>query len=373
MKMKNRFIISGGGTGGHIFPALAIANQLKKEIPDAEILFIGAQNKMEMIKVPEAGYPIKGLEIYGISRDFSPQGLVKNLKLPFILLKAMSKAKKIIRNFNPDVVIGVGGFASGPALKAAASLGIPTVIQEQNSYPGITNKALAKDVNKIFVAYDGLEKYFPSYKIVKSGNPVRTEILNLHKKNEEAYSYFHFSKEIKTLLVVGGSLGARSINQCMAQNIDLLKSMGIQILWQTGDLFYKSISPELLAKQDTKTQIVPFIKKMDFAYSMADFIVSRAGALAIAELSLVGAPTILIPFPFAAEDHQTKNASALSDHHAAILIPDQEVNQKLVPQIMELIQNESKAASMAQEIKKFGLPDAIHVIVNGIIEIATKK
>lgn len=371
--MKNRFIISGGGTGGHIFPALAIANQLKKEIPEAEILFIGAQNKMEMTKVPEAGYPIEGLDIYGISRDLSAKGIIRNLRLPFILLKAMAKAKKIIRNFDPDVVIGVGGFASGPALKSAISLGIPTVIQEQNSYPGVTNKALAKDVQKIFVAYDGLERYFPSEKIVKSGNPVRSEILHLQKKSEEAYAHFHLSKEHKTLLVVGGSLGARSINQCMAQNIDTLKSLGIQIIWQTGDLFYRTITPELLAKQDEKTLIVPFIKKMDFAYSIADFIVSRAGALAIAELTLVGAPTLLIPFPFAAEDHQTKNAAALSDHNAAILIPDQQVNELLMPQLLELIQNETKAAQMAEEIKKFGLPDAIHVIAKGIIEIAKKK
>ena len=371
--MKNRFIISGGGTGGHIFPALAIANQLKKMIPQAEILFIGAQNKMEMSKVPEAGYPIEGLEIYGISRDLSPSGIVKNLKLPFVLLKALRKAKKIIREFDPDVVIGVGGFASGPALKAAASLGIPTVIQEQNSYPGVTNKALAKDVHQIFVAYDGLEAYFPKEKIVKSGNPVRSEIIHLVRKSEEAYSYFNFSKTTKTLLVIGGSLGARSINQCMETHLEQLKGLGIQIIWQTGDLFYKSISPYLLAQQDEKTRIVPFIKRMDYAYGIADFIVSRAGALAIAELTLVGVPTILIPFPFAAEDHQTKNAAALADHNGAILVPDKEVPEKLIPELIHLIEDEKRAADMALEIKKFGLPNAIEVIAEGIIKIAQKK
>jgi len=371
--MKNRFIISGGGTGGHIFPALAIANQLKKEIPEAEILFIGALHKMEMSKVPEAGYRIEGLEIYGISRDMSVSGFMKNIKLPFILLKALRKAKKIIRDFNPDVVIGVGGFASGPALKAAVSLGIPTVIQEQNSYPGVTNKALAQDVYKIFVAYDGLEKYFPKEKIIKSGNPVRNEIIHLIRKSDEAYAYFDFAKEQKTLLVIGGSLGARSINLCMETHLDSLKALGVQIIWQTGDLFYKTISPELLAKQDEKTRIVPFIKKMEFAYGIADFIVSRAGALAIAELTLVGVPTILVPFPFAAEDHQTKNAATLSDQNGAILVADKDVQEQLISELIRLIQDEQKASEMAREIKKFGLPDAIQVIAKGIIEIAQKN
>lgn len=371
--MSKRFIISGGGTGGHIFPALAIANQIKKEVPDADILFIGAKNKMEMIKVPEAGFPIEGLEIYGISRNLSPKGILKNLQLPFVLMRAYRKAKQIIRAFRPDVVIGVGGFASGPALKAAISMKIPTVIQEQNSYPGVTNKALAKDVNKIFVAYDGLEKYFPASKIVKAGNPVRSEILNFTKKSKEAYEYFNFSKEKRTVLVVGGSLGARTINQCIGANIDFFKEKGVQLLWQTGELFYKTLSPELEAKQCETIKIVPFIKRMDLAYSIADFIVSRAGALAIAELTLVGTPTILVPFPYAAEDHQTKNGAALSDHGAAILIPDQEVHLNLMSNIEALMEDEVGAQKMGEEMRRFGFPNAIHEIVKGILELTEKQ
>lgn len=371
--MSKRFIISGGGTGGHIFPALAIANQIKKEIPDADILFIGAKNKMEMIKVPEAGFPIEGLEIYGISRNLSPKGILKNLQLPFVLMRAYRKAKQIIRAFRPDVVIGVGGFASGPALKAAISMKIPTVIQEQNSYPGVTNKALAKDVKKIFVAYDGLEKYFPASKIVKAGNPVRSEILNFTKKSDEAYEYFNFSKEKRTVLVVGGSLGARTINQCIGAHIDFFEEKGLQLLWQTGELFYKTLSPELDAKQCETIKIVPFIKRMDLAYSIADIIVSRAGALAIAELTLVGTPTILVPFPYAAEDHQTKNGAALADHGAAILISDDEVHLNLISNIEALMEDEVGANKMGEEMRRFGFPNAIHEIVKGILELTEKK
>lgn len=368
--MKKRFIISGGGTGGHVFPAIAIANQIKKELPDAEILFIGAKNKMEMIKVPEAGYPIEGLEIYGISRNLSPKGILKNLQLPYVLIIAYQKAKKIIRNFKPDVVIGVGGFASAPALRAAITLKIPTVIQEQNSYPGVTNKALAKGVKKIFVAYDGLEKYFPKNKIVKAGNPVRAEILNITKKSEEAYQYFGFSKEKKTILVVGGSLGARTINQCLAADIEHFEKLGIQLLWQTGELFFKTLSPELKAKQSDTLKIVAFIKRMDYAYSIADYIVSRAGALAIAELTLVGTPTILVPFPYAAEDHQTKNGAALADHGAAIMIPDQEAHLNLVTSLMNMIEDAEGSQKMGEKMKQFGFPDAIHEIVKGVLELA---
>ena len=368
-RMKKRFVISGGGTGGHIFPAIAIANRLKKEIPDADILFIGANNKMEMKRVPEAGYNIVGLEIWGISRDFSIKGLCNNLRLPFVLLKSMRVAKKTIRNFKPDVAIGVGGFASGPALKSAIALGVPALIQEQNSYPGVTNKILSKKVNKICVAYDGMEKYFPTEKIVKTGNPVRDEILNIKMKNDEAYQFFGFKKELKTILVVGGSLGAFSINKCLANGLDEIEKSGVQLLWQTGELFYKNISPELLKRENERIRIVPFIKKMDFAYSVADIIVSRAGALAISELTIIGAPTILVPFPYAAEDHQTKNAKALADRHATYLISDQDAPEKLMPKLLQLINDEEDCRILGENIRKFAKPGAIDEIVSQIMAL----
>lgn len=362
-----RFIISGGGTGGHIFPALAIANGLKKAIGDADILFIGANGKMEMKRVPEAGYPIEGLDVYGINRSLSCKALASNIKLPFLLLKTMKRAKKIIRDFQPDMAIGVGGFASGPALKAANSLGIPTLLQEQNSYPGVTNKILSKHAKKICVAYDGLEKYFPAGKIVKTGNPIRAEILNMVRKDDNAYEAFGFSKDKKTVLVVGGSLGARTINECMSQGLDQLEKLGVQVLWQTGELFYKNISSELLARQNDHIKIVPFIRNMNDAYSMADVIVSRAGALAIAELCVVGVPTILVPFPYAAEDHQTKNAQALVDKDAAILIPDSEAGNRLMPELIQLIGDENKCKLMGENILKLAQPNAIDLIINEIL------
>lgn len=364
-----RFIISGGGTGGHIFPALAIANGLKKAVPDAEILFIGANGKMEMKRVPEAGYRIEGLDVYGIKRSFSPKAIISNLKLPFLLLKTTRRAKQIIADFKPDIAIGVGGFASGPALKAADSMGIPTFLQEQNSYPGVTNKILSAHARKICVAYDGLEKYFPAEKIVKTGNPIRAEILNMQRKSDAAYEAFDFKKDKKTLLVVGGSLGARTINQCMEKGLDKLAEMGIQVLWQTGESFYKTISPELLARQNENIKIVPFIRNMNDAYSMADIIVSRAGALAIAELCVVGAPTILVPFPFAAEDHQTKNAQALVDKGAAIMIPDDKAAENLMLELVNLISDEEKCAEMGKSILKLAQPDAIDLIVEEILRV----
>ena len=367
--MKHRYLISGGGTGGHIFPALAIANKIKKENPDAEIHFIGASDKMEMKRVPEAGYPIDGLKIYGISRDFSPKGIWKNVKLPFVLMKAMRKARKIIREFNPDIAIGVGGFASGPALKAADQLGVPTLLQEQNSYPGVTNKMLAPKAKKICVAYEGLEKYFPADKIVQTGNPIRAEILNLKRKDPKAYDFFGFTPEKKTVLVVGGSLGARTLNETMAAHLDEFRNAGIQLLWQTGELYYKNIDSKLLAEQDEHVRIMPFIRNMNDAYSIADIIVSRAGALAIAELCVVGVPTILVPFPYAAEDHQTYNAKALSTKDAAVLIPDSEAREKLMPALMELVNNPEKCADMGSKLLAFAQPDAIDKIYQQIEEV----
>ncbi|MBO4645702.1 MAG: undecaprenyldiphospho-muramoylpentapeptide beta-N-acetylglucosaminyltransferase [Bacteroidales bacterium] len=367
--MKKRFIISGGGTGGHIFPAIAIANRIKKVTPDAEILFIGANDKMEMKRVPDAGYPIEGLHIYGISRDLSPKGIWKNIKLPLVLMKARSRAKQIIRDFRPDVVIGVGGFASFAALNAANSLGIPTLIQEQNSYPGVSNKRLAGKVRKICVAYDGLEKYFPAEKIVKTGNPVREELLHIEKKNPAAFTAFNFSPEKKTLLVVGGSLGAKTINLTMKDHIEKLRSFGIQVLWQTGEAFYKQNQMELSMLQSDDIRIVPFIKNMNDAYSMADYIISRAGALAIAELSIIGTPTILVPFPYAAEDHQTKNAMALVNKNAALIVRDSDAQEQLIPTFESLYQNEEKCSELAQNMQQFALPNAVGAIVDQIMEL----
>ena len=368
--MEKRYLISGGGTGGHIFPALAIANKIKAENPDAKILFIGASDKMEMRRVPEAGYPIEGLEIYGIHRDFSPNGLLCNLRLPVVMLKAMRKAKKIIREFKPDLAIGVGGFASGPALKAASQLGVPTLLQEQNSYPGVTNKMLAKNAKAICVAYDGLDRFFPPEKIVKTGNPIRKEILELERKRPEAYQYFNFTPEKKTVLVVGGSLGARTFNQTMAAHLDAFRKADLQLLWQTGESFYKNIDPKLLEQQDEHIRIVPFIKNMNDAYSMADVIVSRAGALALAELTLVGAPTILVPFPYAAEDHQTFNAKALSTKDAALLVTDKEAPEKLMPTLLQLVADPDRMTMLGNNIKRFAQPDAIDLIYKEIEKLA---
>lgn len=369
MSTKKRFIISGGGTGGHIFPAVAIANRLKTEIPDAEILFIGADDKMEMQRVPEAGYKIEGIHIYGMSRNFSVKGIINNLKLPFVTLRATRRAKEIIKKFQPDAVIGVGGFASGPALQAANSLGIPTLIQEQNSYPGITNKILSRQVKRICVAYDGLERFFPKEKIVKTGNPIRNEILQIEKKRPESYQFFGLDPAKKTLLIIGGSLGAKSINQVILANIGKLKQMDIQVIWQTGESYYKQNEMALSMLQNESIKIVPFIKNMNDAYGVADFIISRAGALAIAELCIVGTPTILVPFPYATEDHQTKNALALSDKGAAIHIKDSETSFTLMPALAELINDSRKCAQMSEALKKLAQPDAVIKIVENIMAL----
>lgn len=364
--MGKRYIISGGGTGGHIFPALAIANKIKSEDPEAEILFIGAENKMEMKRVPEAGYNIEGLKIYGISRDKSMSAILCNLQLPFVMLKAMHRARKIMKEFKPDLVIGVGGFASGPALKAATQLKIPTLLQEQNSYPGVTNKMLAKDAKTICVAYDGLEKFFPSEKIVKTGNPIRKEILQMQRKLESSYKSFNLSPDKKTVLVVGGSLGARTLNNTMAANLDKFRKAGLQLLWQTGELFYKNIDKKIIAEEDDNIRIVPFIKNMNDAYGIADVIVSRAGAIALSELAIVGQPTILVPFPFAAEDHQTFNAKALTSKDAAILVSDKDAAEKLMPTLFELVADDEKMRRLGENMRKFAKPDAIDLIYSEI-------
>ena len=354
-----KFIISGGGTGGHVYPAIAIANALKDSNSANEILFIGAKGKMEMDKVPQAGFPIKGLWISGIQRKLT----LKNLMFPIKLIVSLINTLMIIKKFNPDVVIGVGGFASGPTLRVAAMLKIPIVIQEQNSYPGITNRVLSNRAEKICVAYPGLEKFFPKDKIVLTGNPVRKDILKLSDKKQEAYSYFGLNSNKKTLLVVGGSLGARSINLGIEKYLKGLLALDIQILWQTG----KSYSiPETLPDG---VKAMTFIEKMDLGYAIADFVVSRAGALAVSEIALVKIPAVLVPYPYASEDHQTKNAMSLVDGDAAILLPDDKVGDYLLKEIEDLVKDESKSNNIKQNIEKYGFPGSSNRIAKEILDL----
>ncbi|MGB1039481.1 MAG: undecaprenyldiphospho-muramoylpentapeptide beta-N-acetylglucosaminyltransferase, partial [Flavobacteriales bacterium] len=315
---SNKFIISGGGTGGHIYPAIAIANAIKEKQSKAEILFVGANGKMEMEKVPKAGYEIIGLDIAGLQRKLT----VKNLSFPFKLFRSLKKAKQIVKDFNPDVAIGVGGYASGPLLRQAGKLGVPTLIQEQNSYPGITNKLLARKAKKICVAYDKMERFFDESKIVFTGNPVRKEILNIEGKKERGQNHFKLDTNKKTVLVIGGSLGARTVNNSIKNAAKLLDENNIQVLWQTGKYYYEDMKSFVDENKLISIKVYDFIYEMDLAYASADLVVSRAGALSISELCLVGKPTILVPSPNVSEDHQTKNAMALVNHNAAQLVTD---------------------------------------------------
>lgn len=365
---QHKYIISGGGTGGHIFPAIAIANALKKKV-DADILFVGAKDKMEMEKVPAAGYKIEGLWISGLQRKLT----LKNLSFPFKVISSLQKAKKIINQFQPEVVIGVGGFASGPTLKAAQGKGIPTLIQEQNSFPGITNKLLAKSVSKICVAYEGLEKYFSADKIILTGNPVRENVVEIKGKREEAFKTFNLNPNKKTVFVVGGSQGSVAINKSIQKYLDLFIQHDIQLLWQTGTYFIEE-AKELVNK--TKTDLIKvtaFIDRMDLAYAMADVIVSRAGAIAISEICIVGKPPVFIPLPSAAEDHQTKNAKALAENNAAILLPQQEANEKLGTIIFDLIKNEEQQKSISENLKKMAIRNSADKIADEIIKLSNKS
>ena len=360
--MKNpRFIISGGGTGGHIYPAVAIANELKSRFPEAEFLFVGAKDKMEMQKVPQAGYAIKGLWISGIQRKLT----LDNAMFPFKLLSSMWNSFRIIKSFKPDVVIGTGGFASGAVLKVASMLGIPTVIQEQNSYPGITNKLLAKKANKICVAYENLERFFPKDKMILTGNPVRQDLINEASKSE-AIAYFKLDANKKTLLVLGGSLGARRINQLIEKELDFLLSQNIQIIWQCGKLYLNDYSKY---NEKENVQVVAFIDRMDLVYAAADVVISRSGASSVSELCIVGKPTIFIPSPNVAEDHQTKNAKAISDKKGAILIRESELETQFETVFSDLISNESKQAELSQNIKKLALPNATKQIADEIMKL----
>jgi len=366
---QHRFIVSGGGTGGHIFPAIAIANALKEALPDADILFVGAKNKMEMEKVPEAGYPIEGLWISGLQRKLT----LKNLSFPFKVISSLQKAGTIINRFKPDVVVGVGGYASGPLLRMAGRKGIPTVIQEQNSFPGITNKLLAKSVKRICVAYDGMEKFFPVEKIVKTGNPIRKEVIDIKDKREKAAGIFNLDKDKKTVFVVGGSQGAMSVNRSIQKNIDLFIKNDIQLIWQTGKLFAAEARKIVDEKKATCIRVVEFIKRMDLAYAMADVIISRAGAIAISEICAVSKPAVFIPLPSAAEDHQTKNAQALVDKEAALLVPDREAAEKLAPVVLDLINNDKKRQQLAENISKLAITDSAERIAKEIIQLIPKE
>lgn len=359
---KLKFILSGGGTGGHIYPAIAIANELKLRFPDAEFLFVGAKDKMEMQKVPQAGYAINGLWIAGLQRRFT----LDNSLFPIKLLSSLLKSRTIIRNFKPDVVIGTGGFASGPLLQMANSLNIPTVIQEQNSYPGITNKLLSKKANKICVAYEKLERFFPKEKIVFTGNPVRQDLLEIDSKRDEAIAYFNLDSSKKTLLILGGSLGARRVNQLIEKEIYNIVSHDIQVIWQCGKLYFEDYKHYSDGKN---VSVFAFIDRMDLVYAAADFVISRAGASSVSELCLVGKPVIFIPSPNVAEDHQTKNAIAIVDKNGAILLKESELDEKFESVFTDLISNESLQKEVSQNIKKLAKPNATKDIVEEIIKL----
>ncbi len=357
MKQSVNVLISGGGTGGHIYPAIAIANEIKYRNPEAKFLFVGASDRMEMEKVPQAGYEIKGLWISGIQRKLT----LKNLMFPFKLINSLWNANKIIKKFKPNIVIGTGGFASGPTLQIANRKNIPTVVQEQNSYPGITNKLLAKNAAKICVAYDNLERFFPKEKIVKTGNPVRQDLLNSTENRVEALQFFELDATRKVVLVIGGSLGAREINKLVESQLDWLAEHDIQLIWQTGKLYYDTYKKY---QKDT-IHVCAFLNKMELAYSAATLIISRAGASSISELCIVGKPVIFIPSPNVAEDHQTKNAMAVVSKNAAILCKENEL-EKFQGLLADLLKDEKKQQELSSNIKELALPNATADIVNEI-------
>ena len=360
-----RIIISGGGTGGHIFPAIAIANALKKLDPATEILFVGAFGRMEMEKVPAAGYEIIGLDIQGIQRG----SIMKNLQLPIKLVKSVFKALKIIKDFKPNAVVGVGGYASGPLLYAASIKGIPYLIQEQNSYAGITNKWLGKKATKICVAYDGMDKFFPANNIIKTGNPIRKESVAIAGKRVEALESLKLSADKKTILVTGGSLGARTLNNSIMAGLDKIIAADVQVVWQTGKFYYKSIIEKLGEDYNPNIRIMEFVNRMDLAYAGADVIISRAGAGTIAELCVIKKPVILVPSPNVAEDHQTKNALALVHDNAAIFIADKDAETTLVYKAIQLLNDTDEKKILSNNIGKLALPDADEVIAKEVMKI----
>lgn len=366
MKSQKKIIISGGGTGGHIFPAIAIANALKKIDPAIEILFVGAIGRMEMEKVPAAGYKIIGLDIQGIQR----QSIWKNVMFPIKLIKSVREASFIIRDFKPDAVVGVGGYASGPILYAAELKNIPYLIQEQNSYAGITNKWLGKHAKKICVAFDGMDKFFPADKLIKTGNPIRRDSVNIAGKHMQALELFKLSAFKETVLVIGGSLGARTLNNSIVAGLDKLLAADVQVIWQTGKVYYKGIIEKLGEDYRPNIQIREFLSRMDLAYAAADVIISRAGAGTIAELCMVKKPVILVPSPNVAEDHQTKNALALVEDNAAAFIADRDAEAKLVDKVLELLKDKSAQKVLGHNIGKLAMPDADEVIAKEVMRIA---
>jgi len=362
-----RIIISGGGTGGHVYPAIAIANAIKRLAPDVEILFVGAQGKLEMEKVPQAGYRIEGLWISGFQRKLT----LRNLMFPIKLLNSLWKARRIVRHFDPNAVVGVGGYASGPVLEMATRMKIPSLIQEQNSYAGVTNKLLSKKASKICVAYSDMERFFPKEKITLTGNPVRKDILDISDKREEGLAHFGLEKNKKTIVVVGGSLGARTLNDSMAVALSKLQNADIQVFWQAGKLYIEEFEPQVERIDNVK--ITAFIDRMDLAYAMADVVISRAGALTISELCLVGKPAILVPSPNVSEDHQTANANALVEKNAAILVKDVDAKETMIEIALELLNDRNKMEELSENIKALGKPDAADTIAKEVLKLAKKE
>ena len=367
MSEELRVIISGGGTGGHIFPAVSIANAVKTLQPDAKILFVGALGRMEMQRVPAAGYEIKGLPIQGFDR----KNLLKNIKVLFKIWKSQRMAKKIIKEFRPQVAVGVGGYASGPTLNMAAAKGIPCLLQEQNSYAGVTNKLLAKKAAKICVAYEGMDRFFPADKILLTGNPVRQQLLETSLSKEDALLSYGFDPAKKTVLIVGGSLGARTINESMMQHLDLIRESGVQFIWQTGKYYHSQITEQLANKgKPNNLTVTDFISDMGAAYKAADLVVSRAGAGSISEFCLLGKPVILVPSPNVAEDHQTKNALALVNKQAALYVKDAEAPKLLLPLSIDIVKDNAKLRSLHDNILKLALPDSAEMIAKEVIRLA---
>jgi len=366
---KLKIIISGGGTGGHIFPAISIANELRERLPETDILFVGALGKMEMERVPAAGYRIVGLPVMGFPRKPSFKMVTFFLKL----FQSMRLANRIIADFKPDVTIGVGGFASGPVLKAAVRKGVPAVLQEQNSYAGVTNKILSAKVNKICVAYPNMERYFPAEKIVLTGNPVRRNLIETIINKEEALEYFKLISEKQVVLIVGGSLGARTLNESVMDDLELIRETDVQIIWQTGSYYYQEMLRRLGSNCPDNLLPMEFVSRMDLAYSVADVVISRAGAGTISELCLLGKPSVLVPSPNVAEDHQTKNAQSLVDNQAALLIKDVDSKEILLKETFKLLADKPRLKSLSENIKKLGRPNAAKDIVEVILEVVKRK
>lgn len=366
MKKNYKIILSGGGTGGHIYPAIAIANELKLRFPEAEFLFVGALDKMEMEKVPESGYTIEGLWISGIQRKLT----LKNLAFPLKLIVSLLRSRKILKTFKPDVVIGTGGFASGPLLQMAAMKNIPSLIQEQNSYPGITNKLLSKKVDKICVAYDGLERFFPKEKIIKTGNPIRQDLLQIEDKTIKAKDTFGLRHGKHTLLVLGGSLGARKINELIENELEFFETQNVQVIWQCGKLYYQEYK---IYNNHENVQVYPFLNNMDFAYAASDIIISRAGAGSVSELCVVGKPVIFIPSPNVAEDHQTKNAMAIVEKDAALLIKESDLEVDFENKFSQLVNSIERRKELGDNIKKLALANATKDIADEVEKLLNRK